>query len=111
MRRLDTAGYRFDAGDAPQADRAAPARAAEGHAARRRPRRDPVPPVLDELDEPREGRASAACSKALPEAAGDAALLGGIELDLAWVDIYQGDLSSALAHGRASVEHAHDERR
>jgi DNA-binding CsgD family transcriptional regulator len=44
--------------------------------------------------------------EALPEAAGDPALLGGIELDLAWVDIYQGDLTSALVHGRASVEHA-----
>ena len=44
--------------------------------------------------------------EALSQAVGDDALIAGIHLDLAWVDLYQADLTTALAHGRASVEHA-----
>ena len=44
--------------------------------------------------------------EALSQAVGDDALIAGVHLDLAWVDLYQADLTTALAHGRASVEHA-----
>jgi DNA-binding CsgD family transcriptional regulator len=44
--------------------------------------------------------------RALPEAGDDPDLLAGIHLDLAWVDIYQGDLAASLDHSTRAVENA-----
>jgi DNA-binding CsgD family transcriptional regulator/tetratricopeptide (TPR) repeat protein len=41
--------------------------------------------------------------RALPEAGDDPELLSGIHVNLAWVDIYQGDLASASEHAGISV--------
>jgi tetratricopeptide (TPR) repeat protein len=42
--------------------------------------------------------------RALPEAGGDAELLAGIHLDLAWVDFYRGDLAAASEHARRALD-------
>ena len=42
--------------------------------------------------------------RALTDAGDDPELLCGIHLDLAWVDIYEGDLAAALEHARRSVD-------
>jgi DNA-binding CsgD family transcriptional regulator/tetratricopeptide (TPR) repeat protein len=103
-RRLDGAGYHFDAGDAARAnellDRAI----------------DASPPgtgraeLLYRLSSMSwmnlERGVRSPLERALPEAAGDDELLGGVHLDLAWVDLYQADLDAALEHARASVDHA-----
>jgi DNA-binding CsgD family transcriptional regulator len=104
QRRLDTADYRFDAGDAPLATELLRLAAEETpHGVARAE-------ILYRLSSMSwmnlERGVRAPLLEALSEAEGDAALLAGIRLDLAWVDIYQGDLDAALAHARASVDHA-----
>ena len=44
--------------------------------------------------------------RALPEAGDDPKLLAGIHVNLAWVDIYQGDLAAALDHATMSAHYA-----
>ena len=44
--------------------------------------------------------------RALPEALGDDGLMSGIHQGIAWVDMYQGDLTAAAEHARLSVEYA-----
>ncbi len=103
-RRLDGSGYHFDAGDASRAndllERAiddAPPGAARAELLYRLS-------SMSWMNLERGVRAP--LERALPEASGDPELLAGIHLDLAWVDLYQGDLDAALAHARAAVEHA-----
>jgi DNA-binding CsgD family transcriptional regulator len=104
LRRLDAAGYHFDAGDAPQAIellRLAGKETAPG------PARAEILYRMSSMSWMNlEHGVRAPLMEALPEAGEDPALVAGIELDLAWVDIYQGDLDAALTHGRASVGHA-----
>ena len=108
-RRLDGAGYHFDAGDAPRANELLE-RAI-----------DDSPPGVDRAQilyrlssmswMNLERGVRAPLERALPEATGDPDLLAGIHLDLAWVDLYQGDLDAALIHAQASVdrsEHGED---
>ena len=103
-RSMDAAEYHFDAGDAPRAialleEAAASSPPGPGRAELlfrlssmswmnlERGVRDPL-------------------ERALPEAGDDAELLAGIHLDLAWVDIYQGDLAAASEHARRSIDQA-----
>ena len=103
-RRLQAAGYHFDAGDAPQAIellRLAGEDTPPGPAHAEILYRSSSMSWMN-----LEHGVRAPLMEALPEAGEDPALVAGIELDLAWVDIYQGDLDAALAHGQASVDHA-----
>ncbi|MEZ0233747.1 MAG: AAA family ATPase [Actinomycetota bacterium] len=103
-RRLDGSGYHFDAGDASKANELLEQAI------------DDSPPgsaraeLLYRLSSMSwmnlERGVRAPLERALAEAAGDPELLGGIQLDLAWVDLYQADLDAALAHAQASFDHA-----
>ncbi len=103
-RSMDAAEYHFDAGDAPRAitlleEAAASSPPGPGRAELlfrlssmswmnlERGVRDPL-------------------ERALLEAGDDPELLAGIHLDLAWVDIYQGDLAAASDHARRSIDQA-----
>ena len=101
-RSMDAAEYHFDAGDAPRAialleEAAASSPPGPGRAELlfrlssmswmnlERGVRDPL-------------------ERALLEAGDDPELVAGIHLDLAWVDIYQGDLAAASEHARRSID-------
>lgn len=104
QRQLDTAGYHFDAGDALRATELLSEAAASTPPGTMRAEILYRLSSMSWMNLQRGVRAP--LMEALPQAVGDDALVAGIHLDLAWVDLYQADLANALAHGRASVEHA-----
>ena len=101
-RSMDAAEYHFDAGDASRAialleDAVVSSSAGPGRAE-----------ILYRLSSMSwmnlERGVRQPLERALFEAGDDPELVAGIHLDLAWVDIYQGDLAAASEHARRSVE-------
>ena len=103
-RRLDGSGYHFDSGDASRANELLERAIDDSPPGTARAALLYRLSSMSWMDLERGVRTP--LERALPEATGDAELLGGIHLDLAWVDLYQADLDAALAHAQASVDHA-----
>lgn len=103
-RSLETAEYHFDAGDAMRAI------ALLGEAIDSSPPGPGRAEMLFRLSSMSwmnlERGVREPLVSALPEALGDDGLLSGIHVDIAWVDIYQGDLVAAAEHAKKSVDHA-----
>ena len=99
-RRLDAAAYHFDAGDASLAAALLRRTAEELPAGTGRAEVLYRLSSMSWMDLERGVRAP--LIQALPQAQGDPGLLAGIHTDLAWVDIYRGDVEAARAHGEAA---------
>ena len=101
-RSMDASGYHFDAGDASRAIALLEEAAASSPPG---PGRAEILFRLSSMSWMNlERGVRQPLERALPEAGDDPELLSGIYLDLAWVDIYQGDLAAASEHARRSVD-------
>jgi DNA-binding CsgD family transcriptional regulator len=99
---MDAAEYHFDAGDAPRAI------ALLDEAVASSPPGPGRAEILFRLSSMSwmnlERGVREPLERALREAGDDPELVAGIHVDLAWVDIYQGDLAAASEHARRSVD-------
>ncbi len=103
-RSMDAAEYHFDAGDAPRAIALLEEAAASSPPG---PERAELLFRLSSMSWMNlERGVRDPLERALLEAGDDPELLAGIHLDLAWVDIYQGDLAAASEHARRSIDQA-----
>ena len=101
-RSMDAAEYHFDAGDAPRAIALLEEAAASSPPG---PERAELLFRLSSMSWMNlERGVRDPLERALLEAGDDPELLAGIHLDLAWVDIYQGDLAAASEHARRSID-------
>lgn len=104
-RSLQAAEYHFDAGDAPTAQRLLRGAIDGSPAGRTRAEMLYRLSSMSWMNLDRGVREP--LERALLEAGDDAELLAGIHLDLAWVHIYQGELTRAADHAHRSVAHSH----
>jgi DNA-binding CsgD family transcriptional regulator len=103
-RSLEAAEYHFDAGDAVRALALLEEAIASSPAG---PGRAEILYHLSSMSWMNlEEGVRASLERALPEAGDDLDLLAGIHVNLAWVDMYQGDLAAALEHATTSAEYA-----
>ncbi len=101
-RSMDAAEYHFDAGDAPRAIALLEEAVASSPPG---PGRAEILFRLSSMSWMNlERGVREPLERALPEAGDDPELVAGIHVDLAWVDIYQGDLAAASEHARRSVD-------
>lgn len=101
-RRMQAAGYHFDAGDAIRAVALLEEAVASSPPG---PGRAEILVLLSSMSWMNlEEGVRRSLERALPEAGDDSELLASIHVNLAWVDIYQGDLAEAFEHATTSVE-------